>query len=353
VTKRNLVVLSRRGRDSLDAGCWDLIGRSADVTVVQRDHAPDRREAIRLLARADLIGSTNLCLPLVDADLLDGLPRLRGIVLYATGYDHLDVDLLRARGVGLSVLPDYATNAVAEHSMAMLLALSSRLHLAHDRSRGVAPGYASLRGMELFGRTLGVVGLGRIGTRVAELAGAFGMRVIGTDIDPSAMERAATRGTPMGELSWLLSRSDVVAVCASHRFGAPPVLGREELGELRRGALLTNVTRAALVDTVAVAAAVRSGWLRGYAVDDIVLDPAVDGDLLDSGRVLQTGHSAWWKDEVLDRGSRMWGERLVAAAEGRPLDTVTWPGADVTERVVSVVPVVSQPSRPAQVGVLR
>jgi len=76
----------------------------------------------------------------------------------------------------------------------------------------------------------------------------------------------------------------------------------------------------------------------------------VDGDLLDEGRVLQTGHSAWWKDEVLDRGSRMWGERLVAAVEGRPLDTVTWPGADPTERVVSVV---SQVSRPGQVGGLR
>lgn len=350
MNKQNLVVLSRRGRDSVDAGCWERIGRSADITVVQRDHAPDPRDAIRLLAGADLIGSTNLCLPLVDADLLDRLPRLRGIVLYASGYDHLDVDLLRARGVGLSVLPAYATNAVAEHSMAMLLALAGRLQLAHDRSRGTAPADVSLRGVELFGRTLGVVGVGRIGTRVAELAGAFGMRVIGTDIDPSAVASAALRGTPMGGLPWLLSLSDAVAVCASHRFGAPPVLGGEELAELRQGALVTNVSRAALVDTAAAVVAVRNGWLRGYAVDDIVLDPAVDGDLLDEGRVLQTGHSAWWKDEVLDRGSRMWGERLVAAVEGRPLDTVTWPGVVVTGEVVSAV---SQISRPTQVGVLR
>ena len=332
MSMRKLVVLSRRGRDSIHPGHWDRIRRSADVTVVQRDDAPDRGEAIRLLAGADLIGSTNLCLPLMDAHLLDGLPRLRGIVLYATGYDHLDVDLLRSRGVGLSVLPAYATIAVAEHSMAMLLALATRLHLAHDRSRGAGPVDASLRGLELSGRTLGVVGVGRIGTRVAELAGAFGMRVIGSDIDPSAVARATACGTPMGELPWLLSQSDAVAVCASRSFGAPPVLGGEELGELRQGALLTNVTRSALVDTAAVVAVVRSGWLRGYAVDDIVLDPAVDGDLLDEGKVLQTGHSAWWRDEVLDRGSRMWGERLVAAVEDRPLDTVTWPGADVTAR---------------------
>ena len=74
-----------------------------------------------------------------------------------------------------------------------------------------------------------------------------------------------------------------------------------------------NVARSALVDTAAAVAAIRARHLRGYAVDDTVLDPAVDGDLLTEGRVLQTGHSAWWRDEVVDRGARMWGEQIVAA----------------------------------------
>jgi phosphoglycerate dehydrogenase-like enzyme len=130
---------------------------------------------------------------------------------------------------------------------------------------------------------------------------------------------------PMRPLSELLTDSDVVVLSASHRFGAGPLLGAAELSLMRPGALLVNVGRSGLVDTAAVVEAVRAGRLRGYAVDDTVLDPLCDQDLLSQGRVLQTGHSAWWRDEVLDRGALMWGERVLAAVEGRPLDAVTWP----------------------------
>ena len=324
----NLVVLSRRGRGSVDPQCWDELVEQAHVTAVRRDDAPTQTEAVRLLAGADLVGSTNLCLPTVDVALLDQLPRLRGIVLYATGYDHLDVPLLRSRQVGLSVLPEYATTAVAEHALAMLLALATRLHLAHDRSRGASPADASLRGTELAGKTLGIIGVGRIGGQLARLATGIGMRVAGTDIDPLAKARAEAAGVAMGGLEWVLERGHAVAICASHTLGAPPVLGRSELARLRAGALLVNVSRSALVDTAAAVAAVRRGHLRGYAVDDTVLDPIRDRDLLEEGRVLQTGHSAWWRDEVLDRGARMWGERLLAAVRGQPLGAVTWPTAD-------------------------
>ncbi len=291
------------------------------------DAAPDRTRAIALLRDADIIGATNLCLPVIDAALLDELPQLRGIVLYATGYDHIDVSLLRERGVGLSVLPDYATVAVAEHCIAMLMALATRLHLAHDRSRGLAPAVTSLRGLELTGRTLGIIGVGRIGRRVARLADALGMRVVGTDIDKLAVLRASASGVPMGELDWLLAQSDAVAVCASHKFGAPPIMGESQIAQLAPGALLVNVARPALVSTAAVMTALRAGLLRGYAVDDVVVDPDAADDLLRTGRLLQTGHSAWWRDEVLERGAGMWGERLVAAVRGEPLDAVTWPDA--------------------------
>lgn len=321
-------MLSRRGRDSLEPAVWDELNRVADVSSVTCAAGMAVDEVVEVLAGADLVGATNLCLPTVDAALLDRLPRLRGIVLYATGYDHLDVDLLRARGVGLSVLSGYATTAVAEHGLAMLLAMATRLHLAHDRSRGAAPLDASLRGIELAGRTVGVVGVGRIGSRLARSCQALGMRVIGHDVDPRAESRAQRSGIVMGSLEWLLANSDAVVLCASHRFGAPPIVGASELATMGERSLLVNVARSALVDTVAAVAAVRSGRLRGYAVDDTVIDPSTDGDLLAEGRVLQTGHSAWWRDDVLDRGARLWGDRLVAAAGGTPIDVVTWPGVD-------------------------
>lgn len=328
-----VVVLCRRGRASLAAEHWAALSAVADVRVIQRDNAPGPDEAAALLAEADLLGSTNLCLPRLDAQLLSRLPRLRGVVLYATGYDLVDVPVLERAGVGLSVLPDYATRAVAEHTLALLLALATRLHLAHDRSRGAAPAGVSLRGVELCGRTLGVVGVGRIGLKTAELAAAFGMRVVCCDIDASARRRAAERDVEVVELDALLQRSDAVAVCASTTYGGSPILRRREIGLLPPHALVVNTARPSLVDTRAVTSALRAGRLGGYGVDDTVLDPAADHDLLEQGRVLQTGHSAWWRDEVLARGARMWGERLVAAAVGEPLDAVVWP-----QRRVAAVP---------------
>ena len=328
LSRPRLVVLSRRGHGSLPPETWRRLERVADVHVVQRDSAPAPREAERLLRDADLLGATNLCLPRLDDALLQRLPRLSGVVLYATGYDLLDVAVLERHGVGLSVLPEYATEAVAEHALALLLTLATRLHLAHERSRGRGNPDVSLRGVELHGRTLGVLGVGRIGGRVAQLAQAFGMRVLGCDTDPTAAARARARGVEVVDLPTLLRRSDAVALCASSAFGAPPVLGRTRVAALRRGALLVNVARPALVDTAAVTAALRRGAIAGYAVDDVVLDEAADADLLEQGRVVQTGHSAWWRDEVLERGGRMWGEHLLAAALGQPLDVVTWPRLD-------------------------
>jgi phosphoglycerate dehydrogenase-like enzyme len=336
MARPTLVLLSRRGRDSIDAESWAELQRCTHVRAVACPGPPSRAEAVDLLAGADLLGATNACLPTIDAALLDELPRLRGIVLYATGYDHLDVDLLTARGVGLSVLPDYATTAVAEHAIAMLLSLATRAHLANDRSRGLCHPDVSLRGVELAGKTLGVIGLGRIGRRVAKLGRALGMSVTGTDIDPVAVLRARATGIRTGRLEWLLHHSQAVAVCASHSLGTPPIVGPAEMELLHPDALVVNVARAAVVDTAAVIAAIRTGRLRGYAVDDTVIDPSTDGDLLEQGRILQTGHSAWWRDEVLARGARMWGERLLAAVHDRPLDAVTWPARDARRQPLPI-----------------
>lgn len=322
-----LVMLSRQGRSGVPPATWAALNEVADVRSVRRGSAPDRAEAVRLLAGADLLGATNLCLPVIDRHLLDAVPTLRGIVLYATGYDHLDVDLLTARGVGLSVVPDYGTVAVAEHAVAMMMALACRVHLANDRSRGAVPADVSLRGMELAGRTVGIIGVGRIGGRVAALAAGLGMAVLGTDTDPVAVARARRAGREMVGLAELLRRSDVVSVCASHHLGAPAILGPVEIAAMRPGALLVNVARSALVDSRAAIQAARLGRLRGYAVDDVVCDPVADGDVLREGRVLQTGHSAWWRDETLRRGGQMWADRMLAAARGTPLDAVTWPAS--------------------------
>lgn len=318
-----LLVLSRQGRASLPARAWPYLTALADVREVACDRAPDPAVAAELLADVDVLAATNRCLPRIDEALLDAAPRLTGIVLYATGYDHLDLALLRERGVALSVLPEYATEAVAELCLAQLFALATRLHLAQDRSRGAVAPSVSLRGIELAGRTLGVVGVGRIGSRTAELGRAVGMRVVGYDVDPAVRHERMAAGTTMVDLRELLASSDAVALCASAHETDLPIIGHQELRLMRAHAFLANVGRPQLADTHAVLAAVRAGRLRGYAVDEVVLDPVRDADLLAEGRVLQTGHSAWWRDEVLRRGGDHWFEHIAAMLRGTPLDVVT------------------------------
>lgn len=320
----DVVVISRAGQDSLPPPAVKALQLGYDVRFIQRAQAPSRAEAELLLGGARVLASTNVTLPVLDDDLLDRLPRLEHIVLYATGYDHLDIDALAARGITVTTLPEYATNAVAEHALALLFACATRLPLAHDRARGTAPAEVSLRGVEITKRTLAIIGLGRIGRRLAQLAGGLGIRVVGVDIDPRACERAAAAGVIVLSLENALAAADLVAVCASTIPGLTPILGPAELARLDPSTFVANVGRPVLIDTDAIRQALLRRRLRGYAVDEVVFDPEdpIDALLLAELRVLQTAHSAWWRDEVLARGSAMFAAAIQAAADGSPVNVV-------------------------------
>lgn len=319
-----VVVISRAGEASMPPTVRHALAVQHDVTFVRRQAAPSATEAARLLRDADVLASTNVTLPRLDGALLDALPRLRHVVLYATGYEHIDVAELDARGITLSTLPDYATNAVAEHALALLLSSAARVHLANDRARGQVPAGVSLRGVEITSRTVAVIGLGRIGRRLAQLCHGLGMRVVGVDVDESARRRARQAGVPVLDRDAALDEADLVAVCASTMEGLYPVLDRAALARLHEDAFVVNVGRPVLVDSDAVRSALHTRWLRGYAVDEIVFDPQDPGDaqLLSEGRVLQTAHSAWWRDEVLARGAHHFATAIQAAADGAPIHVV-------------------------------
>jgi lactate dehydrogenase-like 2-hydroxyacid dehydrogenase len=306
--------VSVQGRPGLPGDHLAQLEAVADVRHVATGGARlTRGEALHHLSGLQIVAITPKVLPEIDDALLDALPDLRAIVLYATGYDMLDVDLLRRRGITLAYLPSYSTISVAEHTLGLMLSISRRVHLGHDRSRGLVPPTTSLRGFELSGRTLGIVGLGRIGSRVADLCHALGMQVIATDIRP-----VRHPNVDVVDAAELWSRSDVVSLNCSTTLGAPPLVGADELARLPRGAALVNVSRASLVDHSAVVAAIRSGNLRGYAVDDVVFGPD-EADLLTEGRLLQTGHTAWWSDETLTRGAHAWLDTILGLLVGAPI----------------------------------
>jgi phosphoglycerate dehydrogenase-like enzyme len=312
-----LVAVSVQGESTLPPDQIAALRERADVTFLARGDHMTPEDARFALRQADVVAMTPKVAPRFDEDLLRALPRLRGICLFATGYDFLDVPLLERHGVLLSVLPDYSTEAVAEHALGLLLSVAGRIHLANDRSRRMIPATTSLRGFELRGRTLGIIGCGRIGSRVAQLAQAVGMRTIAHDIDPKPVA-----GVTYVERDELLAESDAVTLHCPMVFGAPPMIDAHALAVMRPGAVLINSSRAALVDDDAVVASIRAGHLRGYAVDDELLDAPELEDLRREGRLLQTGHSAWWSDETLARGAVMWGEHIQAMLDGVPVHVV-------------------------------
>lgn len=316
-TRPRVVVVSVAGRSTFASSEAEKLESVADIEFLARSGPMTFPDAVDAFRGAAVVAVTPKVAPQFDGPLLRALPELRGLSIYATGYDFLDVDELWRHGVRASVLPDYSTTSVAEHTIGLVLAMSRRIHLGNDRSRGLVPAETSLRGFELDGRTLGVIGCGRIGSRVARFAQAFGMTVVAYDIDPKPVH-----GVTYVHRDHLLTESDIVTLHCPMAYDAPAVLGAAEIGRMRPGSILINSSRSGLVDDDAVVGSIRAGHLRGYALDEAVFGGPLVADLLTQGRILQTGHSAWWSDEVLARGGRMWAEHVVALAHGRPVDVV-------------------------------
>lgn len=226
----------------------------------------------------------------IDAALLARCPALAVIARAGAGLDNLDTAAAARRGVAVIYAPGANTNTVAEHTLALLLDLSRGVTRT---ARAVAAGRweerASYRGDELGGRTLGIVGHGSIGRRVAQLAHAFGMRVL-VAAHPDGRDAGKPDHVPLREL---LATSDAVTLHVPLTGATRGMLGAAELACMRRGSLLVNTARGALIDMPALRAALASGHLGGFAADVLDVEPPDPRDaLLADERVVLTPHVA-------------------------------------------------------------
>lgn len=274
----------------------------AGVTFVRAPNPLPIKKFHQLFYRARVLALTPRSTPLLTRHFLAPLKQLRGIAVFATGVDWIDTDYLEARGIQLSRLKDYATDTVAEHAIGMLLTMSRRLHLSWDRVRGAIPAGISLRGWELKGKRVGILGYGRIGRAIAARLKGFSCHLMVHD-----------RFENKGKLRAWIKPLDVLILSLSRRFGDPPVIGEEELQGSTRGLVLINPARAALVDSRAVRSALSSGHLGGYAVDPV--DPSLLRGGLRPGLVFQSGHTGWYSAEALDRGLEAWVQNIVHMAK--------------------------------------
>jgi D-lactate dehydrogenase len=273
---------------------------------------------------------------------LDRMPALRLVATRSTGFDHIDVGACAARDVAVVNVPTYGENTVAEHTFALILALSRRLIVAEQKGRRADFDLSDLQGFDLKGRTLGVVGAGRIGLHVVRIARAFGMDVLAYDPQPAEL-LAEVLGFGYVELDELLERSHVVSLHAPAVPATRHMIGAAALARMRPGAVLVNTARGSLVDTEALVAALDSGRLAGAGLDvfegeenvgeDYVLLARGGGEeavrlalgrrlLADRDDVILTPHNGFNSQEAVQRIAETTVDNVVAFLGGEPRNLV-------------------------------
>ena len=225
----------------------------------------------------------------MPAEVIDAARNLKIIANYGAGYDKVDTAAAARRGIPVTNIPEAVTDVTAEVAVALMLAVARRVGEMNLRVRREAPeslfGMGRHMGMTLRGKTLGVFGCGRIGGRVAAIARALGMHVIGYSrrgADPAVAE-------PVG-FDELIARSDVLSLHCPLTEETRGVISREVIGRMTPGAILINTARGAVVDNDALADAVASGRLAGAGLDVFPEEPHIPQRLIDLERVVLTPH---------------------------------------------------------------
>lgn len=293
---------------------------AAGVELVWHDGAPiDEASWLARIGDADGL----LLLWTLPDDVLRASAALRVIAWVGSGVGtFINVPLATKCGVAVCNTPNYGANAVAEHALGLMFALA-RGTVAHDRAlRAGGWPREEVLGFELAGKTLGVVGLGGIGMRMAQLGGLLGMRVLAWTRTPSHARLAAV-GAAGTSLEALLEQSDFVSLHLAHTPQTEGLIGRHLLGRMRPSAYLINTARAELVDREALLMALRTGAIAGAALDVFAPEPLpVDDPLRELPNVVLTPHVGFRTPEASRRSIEMAVRNLLGFFRGQPRNVV-------------------------------
>ena len=300
---------------------WGSLKEMGEVTVYERTR---REEIAGRAADADIVLTNKV---VMDREMMALLPRLKYIGVLATGYNVVDIEAARERDIIVTNVPAYSTESVAQMVFAHLLTVTNRTeHYAQQNRLGRWAEnrdfcYWDTELTELTGKTMGIVGLGHIGRRVAEIALAFGMQV-------KAMTSKKAEDLPAGiqkaELQSLLASADVVSLHCPLTDGTRHLIHRETLRLMKPSAILINTGRGPLVDDEALAEALNEGRLRAYCADVVTEEPPkADHPLLHAPNAFITPHIAWATVEARKRLLQTAIGNVEAFVNGHPVNVVS------------------------------
>ena len=306
-----------------DRAAWAGLDRLGDLVV--HDYSTAEEIPVRAAGATVLVINKSP----ITAEVIADLPDLRFITVTATGFDCVDLAAARRRGIPVSNVPEYGTLSVAQYVFALVLELCHHVAL-HDAAVRAGewtrqPDF-SLRKTplcELAGKTMGIAGYGRIGRRVGELAGAFGMNVLA--YDPLASSAAASSAVNWCDVDGLFTGSDVISLHCPLTEQTAGLVNWQRLQLARASAFLINTARGALVVEEDLAEALNTGKLAGAALDVVAREPIrPDNPLLKAKNCLLTPHIAWATSEARRRLMDATVANVSAFLAGQPINMVNW-----------------------------
>lgn len=244
--------------------------------------------------------------------IMESLPNLKGVCLSTTSFGWVDLDYAKKRKISVSNIPGYSKESVAEQAIAFLLGAAKRIFLSDRRTQKGK--YVLTQGFELKGKTLGIIGLGNIGSRAAELGVGIGMKVIAYNRHPKKV-----KGVEMVSLNELLKRADAISLHTTHEEKNNRMIGKKELARVKKGVFVVNTVDRELVDEVAMAKALKAGQVDTYVYEgeDLIHTP-----LAKLENAIGMKGFAWYTKEALQNLYAIWVSNLVALAKGRPQNRV-------------------------------
>lgn len=279
-----------------------------------------------------------------DASVCENFNNLKFIAARSTGFDHIDIKLCGEKGIIVSSVPSYGENTVAEFAFALILDLSRKIYKSFDQIRETGSfSVESLQGFDLMGKTLGVVGTGRIGKHVIKMAKGFDMNVVAFDIYPN-QDLAKEFGFQYFSLEELFSQSDIVTLHVPYSAETEHLINDRTLALMKKGSYLINTSRGGVVDTEALVKAIQSGHIAGAGLDVLEEEGVIKDEidflfhghpeehnlktiisnhiLIDLPNVVITPHNAFNTKEALERILDTTILNIKNFIDGKPTNTI-------------------------------
>lgn len=302
---------------------WNILRELGDLTIYDRTNY---EQTIIRAQDADVIFTNKVVL---DANILRALPKLRFIGILATGTNIVDLSLAKTLGIVVSNVPGYSTESVVQNTFAHILNLATYLSVnVHDVHTGVWStnqdfSFSHGRISELFGKQLGIIGFGTIGSRVAQIAHTFGMRVVA--YGPHLTINNELNGTRFVSLDDLFKNSDIISLHCPLTPETCGLINTQRILEMKFGTWLINTARGLLVDEQAVAEALRFGQIGGAGLDVLSTEPPqATNPLLSAPNCFITPHNAWASYESRKRLIQISAENLIAFINNTPQNVVNY-----------------------------